>query len=214
MFQYADGPTARAVLTAAAARDDKLMSGPPETALLIVDVQNDFCSGGALAVPDGTAVIEPLNACIARLSAEGAPIYASRDWHPPTTRHFEAYGGRWPPHCIAGTDGAAFHHALALPERTIIVTKGNESGHDGYSAFEGRTSAGTTLTDDLRSRGITHLVVGGLATDYCVQASVLDARRAGFEVTVLADAIRGVDLQAGDSVRAVEAMKAAGARLA
>ena len=103
--------------------------------------------------------------------------------------------------------GAAFHRALALPERAVIITKGNESGRDGYSAFEGRTRAGTTLADDLRSRGVTHLVVGGLATDYCVRASVLDARRAGFEVTVLTDAIRGVEVTPGDSARALEEMR-------
>ena len=189
------------------------MSGSQKSALLIVDVQNDFCPGGALAVADGDAVVTPLNASIVRLHAEGAPIYASRDWHPPTTSHFKAYGGPWPPHCVANTEGAAFHRALALPERTVIVTKGNESGRDGYSAFEGRTMAGTTLADDLRLRGVTHLVVGGLATDYCVKASVLDARREGFEVTVLSDAIRGVEVTPGDSARAIEEMKAAGARV-
>jgi nicotinamidase/pyrazinamidase len=186
------------------------MTDVDRTALLVVDVQNDFCPGGALAVPEGDAVLGPLNARIAEMRAAGAPIYASRDWHPPTTTHF-APAGPWPPHCVAQTPGAAFHPALQLPASTVILTKGNQSGSDGYSAFEGRTLAGTTLADDLRSRGVTHLVVGGLATDYCVRASVLDARRLGFDVTVLRDAIRGVDVNPGDSERALEEMQAAGA---
>jgi nicotinamidase/pyrazinamidase len=182
------------------------------TALLIVDVQNDFCPGGALPVPEGDAVVAPLTARAREMSAAGAPVYASRDWHPPQTTHFRPQGP-WPPHCVAGTPGAAFHAGLELPSGTIVITKGNESGADGYSAFEGRTAAGTTLVDELRARGISHLFVGGLATDYCVRASVLEARRLGFEVTVLAEAIRGVEVQPGDSARAIDEMRAAGARV-
>jgi nicotinamidase/pyrazinamidase len=182
------------------------------TALLMVDVQNDFCPGGALAVADGDAVVAPLTARAREMAVAGAPVYASRDWHPPHTAHFRP-AGPWPPHCVAGTPGAAFHAQLELPPGTIVITKGNESGVDGYSAFEGRTAAGTTLVDELRTRGISHLVVGGLATDYCVRASVLEARRLGFEVTVLADAIRGVEVQPGDSARAIDEMRAAGARV-
>jgi nicotinamidase/pyrazinamidase len=189
------------------------MPASSQTALLIVDVQNDFCPGGALGVADGDAVVVPLNARIAAHVADGSPIYASRDWHPAVTSHFAMYGGVWPPHCVAGTRGAEFHRDLALPSSAVIITKGNESGADGYSAFEGRTAAGTTLLDDLRSRGVTRLVVGGLATDYCVRASVIEALRAGFEVTVLTEAIRGVELNAGDSARALEEMQAAGAHL-
>jgi nicotinamidase/pyrazinamidase len=191
----------------------KLMTVSSHDALLIVDVQNDFCPGGALAVADGDAVVAPINAQIAEHLAAGSPIYASRDWHPPESRHFAAYGGRWPPHCIEHTPGAAFHGALNLPSSTVIVTKGNQPDADGYSAFEGRTPAGLPLLDDLRQRGITHLVVGGLATDYCVRASVLDALSAGLDVTVLTDAVRAVDAENGDSERALGEMKAAGARL-
>jgi nicotinamidase/pyrazinamidase len=187
------------------------MSQDRSPALLIVDVQNDFCPGGALEVAEGDAVVAPLNRRIAAMQADGAPIYASRDWHPAVTSHFATYGGRWPRHCVAGTDGAAFHRDLALPASAIIITKGNESGVDGYSAFDGRTYAGTTFLDDLRSRGIRHLVVGGLATDYCVRASVLDALEAGFGVTVLTEAIRGVEMKPGDSMRAIDEMRAAGA---
>jgi nicotinamidase/pyrazinamidase len=181
------------------------------TALLVVDVQNDFCGGGALEVPDGDAVVPVLNAYIDRTAARGRAVYASRDWHPEVTTHFKAYGGLWPPHCIVNTPGAEFHPQLRLPAGPIVITKGNESGVEGYSAFEGTTAAGVPLLDDLRSRGIERLVVGGLATDYCVRASVLDALKAGFEVTVLEDAIRGVEVHAGDSARAIDEMKAAGA---
>jgi nicotinamidase/pyrazinamidase len=193
--------------------DDKLMPGVKETALLIVDVQNDFCPGGALPVPDGAAVVAPINALVDRFRADGSPIYASRDWHPAVTRHFAASGGEWPPHCVAGSAGASFHPALMLPDSATIVSKGTDPDADGYSAFDGRTAAGAGLADLLRSRGITHLVVGGLATDYCVRASVLDALRLGFRVTVVADAIRGVELRPGDTVRAIEEMKAAGAEV-
>jgi nicotinamidase/pyrazinamidase len=190
------------------------MSDVAKTALLVVDVQNDFCPGGALPVANGDAVVGPLNARISEMTAAGAPVYASRDWHPPATTHFAAFGGRWPIHCVANTHGAAFHPALQLPADAVVITKGNASGRDGYSAFEGLTTAGTTLADELRSREVTHLVVGGLATDYCVRASVLDARRLGFDVTVLRDAIRGVEVNDGDSARALEEMSAAGARVA
>lgn len=188
------------------------MSDAGKTALLVVDVQNDFCPGGALPVPEGDAVIAPLNARMAEMTAAGAPIYASADWHPPTTSHFRP-DGTWPPHCVAHTPGAAFHPALQLPGEAIVITKGNSASSDGYSAFDGRTAAGITFEDDLRSRGVTRLVVGGLATDYCVKASVLDARRRGFEVTVLRDAIRGVEIEPGDSARALDAMQSAGAEI-
>jgi nicotinamidase/pyrazinamidase len=183
-------------------------------ALLVIDVQNDFCPGGALPVPAGDEVVDVLNQVVERLANQGTRVYASRDWHPEVTTHFERFGGRWPVHCVAGTRGAEFHPRLRLPHGTLIITKGNESGADGYSAFEGRGAAGTTLADELKRRGVEHLIVGGLATDYCVRASVLDARNAGLAVTVLADAIRGVEAAPGDSERAIEEMKAAGARLA
>jgi nicotinamidase/pyrazinamidase len=115
---------------------------------------------------------------------------------------------------VAGGEGAAFHRDLRLPPGTVVITKGHQSGADGYSAFEGTTAAGSSLLDDLRSRGVTRLVVGGLATDYCVRASVLDAKAAGLDVIVLEDAIAGVDVEPGDSARAIEEMKAAGVRFA
>ncbi len=181
------------------------------TALLIVDVQNDFCPRGALAVPDGHRVVPVLNQAIERIAAHGGRIYASRDWHPPDTMHFQASGGPWPAHCVAGTPGAAFHPDLRLPESVVIVSKGQDRGDHGYSAFEGTTGDGRALVDALREEGVTDLVVGGLATDYCVRASVLDARRAGLEVRVLADAVAGLDRD-GER-RAIEEMQEAGAAI-
>ncbi len=181
-------------------------------ALLLVDVQNDFCPGGALAVPEGDRVLPVLNEVIERFKAEGRPVYASRDWHPADTTHFRDHGGPWPPHCIAESSGAEFHPQLRLPADTIVVSKGQHRSDDGYSAFEGTTEAGKTLAEDLRARGITELHIGGLATDYCVRATVLDARRAGFRVTVLRDGIAGIARD--DAARALEEMRAAGASLA
>ena len=185
-----------------------------DSALLLVDVQNDFCPGGALAVPGGDAVVAPLSALAARFAANGRPIYASRDWHPPQTSHFAAFGGVWPVHCVQGTTGAAFHPALQLPPVTVILTKGDDPSRDDYSAFSARDPAGTPLRELLQRAGISELYVGGLATDYCVKATVLDLRGAGFAVTVLSDAIAGVELQPGDSAQAIKAMVAAGAHLA
>lgn len=184
-----------------------------DTALLIVDVQNDFCPGGALAVPEGDAVIAPLNAVAAKVAQSGGLVIASRDWHPRTTRHFAEFGGRWPVHCVQNTPGAAFHPQLQLPEGAVIISKGTSEQDDGYSAFEGRTEDGKTLHEVLSERGIRRLLVGGLATDYCVRASVLDALKHGYEVYLLTDAIRGVNLQPDDSAKAIAEMEAAGARL-
>ena len=184
------------------------------SALLIVDVQKDFCRGGALPVPDGDRVVPVLNGYIADATARGWPVYASRDWHPQVTRHFQPYGGQWPPHCVQNTDGATFLEDLQLPRLAVLISKGQNPNSPGYSAFEGYTSEGSTFLSDLRERRIDHLYIGGLATDYCVKDSVLDALRAGFEVTVLADAIAGVDVRPGDSARAIAAMQEAGAEIA
>jgi nicotinamidase/pyrazinamidase len=184
-----------------------------ETALLIIDVQNDFCPGGALPVPEGDRVVPVLNRAIERFRQERAPIIASRDWHPEKSTHFAAYGGRWPTHCVQNTEGAAFHPELRLPDDVIIVSKGMGENEDAYSAFDARSEDGTPLEDLLQARGIKRLVVGGLATDYCVRASVLGALERGFEVLVLRDAVRGVDVQPGDSERALAEMQSKGAKL-
>ena len=180
-------------------------------AVLIVDVQNDFCAGGALPVRDSDRVVESLNEYIREAVARGMPIYSSRDWHPSRSTHFAAYGGVWPVHCVQGTRGARFHPSLLLPPTTVVISKGEAPEAEGYSAFEGRAADGTLLLDRLRKDEITHLYVGGLATDYCVKASVLDALSAGLKVTVLPDAVAGVDVHPGDSVRALDEMRQRGA---
>lgn len=179
--------------------------------LLIVDVQNDFCSGGALPVADGDGIVSVLNHYIDDAVAHGATVYVSRDWHPAITTHFRPYGGPWPAHCVQGTDGARFHPDLRLPATAIVITKGENPDSPGYSAFEGHTPEGEPFLADLRERGIPHLYVGGLATDYCVKHSVLDALSAGFQVTVLEDAIAGVDPDG--SARAVTEMRERGAQV-
>lgn len=190
------------------------MSGPAAAdrrALLVVDVQTDFCPGGALAVPAGDGVIPTLNRVIEQAHTRGWAVYASRDWHPPGSGHFADFGGRWPVHCVAGSPGAAFAPDLRLPADAIVISKGRSRVDDGYSAFEGTTDSGRLLVDDLKGRRIARLYVGGLATDYCVRASVLDACRAGFDVAVLTDAIAGLDPDGAR--RALRDMQAAGARL-
>ena len=184
------------------------------SALLVVDVQNDFCTGGALAVPGSERVVDALNRRIADAVARGMPVYASRDWHPADTSHFQPYGGTWPVHCVQDSAGAQFHPDLKLPSTAIVVSKGQQSERPGYSALEGRTADGTPLLTDIKNRGITRLYVGGLATDYCVKHSVLDALAAGLSVIVLDDAIAGVDVTAGDSQRAIGEMARLGAAFA
>lgn len=186
----------------------------PGSALLIVDVQNDFCAGGRLAVPGGDDVVPVCNAAASRAAEAGAPVFASRDWHPDESPHFAGQGGAWPVHCVQGTRGARLHPDLMLPGSARIVTKGDSPDDPhGYDAFDGHLDDGTGLAAALRARGVHHLVVVGLATDYCVKNSVLGARRAGFDVTVLTDGIRGVDLAAGDSARALDDITASGATL-
>jgi nicotinamidase/pyrazinamidase len=179
-------------------------------ALLIVDVQRDFCPGGALPVPHGDQVVPVLNEYIKECAAEGLPVLASRDWHPHRTRHFKEFGGPWPVHCVQNTPGAAFHSDLRLPKNTVIISKGQDPDKDGYTAFEGRDEQGQFLKDILEDLGTKELFVGGLATDYCVKASALDARKNGFKVFLLSDAVRGVDLHPDDSKKALEEMSAQG----
>ncbi|MBE0478535.1 nicotinamidase [Candidatus Aerophobetes bacterium] len=164
-----------------------------DKALLIVDVQNDFCPGGALTVPGGDRVVPVLNKYIELFATNNLPIFASRDWHPKITKHFKDYGGLWPGHCIQGTEGARFHPNLKLPKKTIIVSKGMNPEKDAYSVFQAFDSQGKSLLDILKNQGRTELYIGGLATDYCVKESVLDALNASFKVKLLIDAIRGVN---------------------
>jgi nicotinamidase/pyrazinamidase len=183
-------------------------------ALIVVDVQNDFCPGGALAVPGGDRIVPVLNRYIEKFKNAGRPVYVTRDWHPDKTSHFAAFGGKWPPHCIQGTKGAEFHPDLRLPEDVVIISKGTRPDEDSYSGFDGADSQGTGLPDLLRRQGVNRLFVGGLATDYCVKHTVLDGLGEGFEVVFLEDASRGVNLQPEDSEQAVQEMIRAGAKLA
>lgn len=183
-------------------------------ALVIVDVQNDFCPGGALPAPGGSTIVPTLNRYIADARARGFAIVASRDWHPAATRHFKAFGGIWPPHCVQQTPGAAFHPDLALPADATIISKGDSADREGYSAFDGRTADGRSLADHLRNHQVSHLFVGGIATDYCVKETVLDALKRGFRVAVLSDAITGIEAHAGDVQSALDAMQSAGATVA
>jgi nicotinamidase/pyrazinamidase len=176
-------------------------------ALLVVDVQNDFCPGGTLAVPDGDQVVPPLNKLIDEFLQRGNPVYLSRDWHPPTTKHFSAYGGTWPVHCVQNTSGAEFHPALRHDPRIKVISKGL-GDKDSYSAFDE-----TDLAEQLKREQVKEVVVGGLATDYCVKNTVLDAIKNGFHVKAVADAMRPVELQPGDGEKAIAEMRAAGAEI-
>src|SRR3990172_5167654 len=185
-----------------------------QAALLIVDAQNDFCPGGALPVADGDKIIAVLNRHIEKFFAAGLPIFATRDWHPAKTRHFNTDGGPWPPHCVQGSEGAGFHPALGLPKTAIIVSKGTSPDADDYSGFAAADADGVGLAERLRSIVVGLLFVGGLATYYCVKFTVLDALKEGFKVSLLEDAVRGVNLRPNDSQEAIEAMVRAGAERA
>jgi nicotinamidase/pyrazinamidase len=170
----------------------------------MVDVQNDFCPGGALAVKDGDQVVRPLN----HAQKFFRHIFATRDWHPENHSSFQGRGGPWPPHCIQNTHGAKFHPDLEIP-RAYVISKAFEKDLDAYSGFQG-----TDLEARLKREGIKRVFVGGLATDYCVRATALDALSAGFEVVLLEDAIRGVDVKPGDSEKAKAEMTEKGAVMA
>lgn len=176
------------------------------SALVVVDVQNDFCPGGALPIADGDTIVKPLNRYIEKFMKAGVPIIYTRDWHPPDHNSFKPQGGPWPPHCVQETLGAKFHRDLLLLPEGQIVSKADKKD-EAYSFFQG-----TNLAQELRDRGITTLFVGGLATDYCVKETVLDGRREGFEVYHLDDASRGVNVRPGDSELALSEMVTKGAK--
>lgn len=176
-------------------------------ALIVVDVQNDFCPGGTLAVAQGDEVVAPLNNLMREFLERGEPVFKTRDWHQPTTKHFADYGGTWPVHCVQNTAGAEFHADLLddIHIRTISKGMGDE---DSYSGFDG-----TDLALQLRRLGVKEVWIGGLATDYCVKNTVLDAVKEGFIVKAVEDAMRPVELQPGDGERALAEMRAAGAEI-
>jgi len=176
-------------------------------ALIVVDVQNDFLPGGSLGVPEGDQVIPVLNRYMDAFTAHHAMVVFTRDWHPADHCSFEAQGGPWPPHCVQHSEGARFAEALRIPDTLLLVSKAASVERDAYSGFEG-----TRLTDSLRLAGIERVFIGGLATDYCVLKTVLDALKAGFTVYLLQDAIRAVNVNPEDGSKAIDKMVTEGAQ--
>ena len=177
-------------------------------ALIIVDVQNDFCPGGSLAVPSGEAVARKMTAVGKAFAERGGKVFATQDWHPAGHSSFTSEGGQWPDHCVQGSRGAEFHSALELPSAVSIVQKGASPDTDAYSGF-----VDSDLDAQLKAKGIGRVYVGGLATDYCVLNTVIDALANGYETFLLADAVGAVDLDPGDGDRAIHLMEVNGAVL-
>lgn len=176
-------------------------------ALIVVDVQRDFLPGGRLAVTGGHEVVPVLNDYIGRFQRHGLPVVATRDWHPRDHCSFDAQGGPWPPHCVQDSDGAAFADELELSEDAVVISKGTRQESDAYSGFDD-----TDLLAHLRQRRVARLFIGGLATDYCVRATVTDGLEAGFDVVLLRDAVRAVGVKPTDEAEALAAMRDAGAQ--
>ena len=181
---------------------------PVRQALVVVDVQVDFCPGGALAVEGGDQIIHGLNTAIDAFERFGLPVFFTRDWHPPNHMSFAGHGGVWPPHCVQGSRGSAFHPNLRVPPGAPVFSKGDDPLKEAYSGFQG-----TGLEAAMREREVDEIYIGGLATDYCVKESTLDALSAGFNVVVLEDCVRAVDAKPGDGALAMAEMKEAGAVL-
>jgi nicotinamidase/pyrazinamidase len=181
-------------------------------ALLIVDAQNDFCPGGALGVKDGDKIISVINKYIKVFQKKNLPVFITRDWHPRHTKHFKQFGGAWPTHCIQNTKGAMLHPKLKFPNEVIILSKGMDPEKDSYSAFQALDPMGTDFLNLLKIFGVEEIFIGGLATDYCVRWTALDALKHGFGVKVLMDAIKGVDLKPGDSLKAINEIVSLGAK--
>jgi len=176
-------------------------------ALIVVDMQKDFMPGGALPVPEGDKIIPRLNEYIKLFESKGLPVFFTRDWHPENHISFKGHGGIWPPHCVRNTEGAEFHEDLYIPkDNKFIISKGISQDFDAYSGFQG-----TVLESLLRERGIRRIFVGGVATDYCVKNTAIGGLNLDFEVLVLEDAIKGVDVNPGDVEKAIEEMLDRGA---
>ena len=177
-------------------------------ALVVVDVQRDFCPGGRLAVGGGDSIIPKLNGVIEAFERARLPVFFTRDWHPADHCSFKAEGGDWPPHCVMGTTGAEFHPELDVPPGSAVISKGSQPSAEAYSAFQG-----TDLAEQLARWHVHEVMFGGLATDYCVKESVLDAIKAGFVASVMKDCVKGVNLKRSDSALALRAMQSGGARM-
>lgn len=174
-------------------------------ALIVVDVQKDFCPGGALAVPDGDKVVPVINRYIEKFRISKLPVFATRDWHPVRHCSFKEFGGIWPVHCVQKTDGAEFHPELKLPEDVRIISKATSVKEDAYSGFQS-----TKLNELLKKWKVRRIFVGGLATDYCVKNTALDGLKLRFQTFLLLDAIKGVNVNPGDSEKAIDEMLNAG----
>jgi nicotinamidase/pyrazinamidase len=181
-------------------------------ALLVVDVQNDFCPGGALGIHEGDRIIPFLNKYIKFFEKESLPIFVTRDWHPKVTKHFQQFGGLWPEHCVEESPGAQFHPDLVIPKDALKMSKGMDPEKESYSAFQAVDSSGMVLSNLLKTFEVTEICIGGLATDYCVKYSALDALKDGLKVFLLTDSIAGVNLQPDDSSLAMDEMVSRGAR--
>ncbi|MEE9189556.1 MAG: bifunctional nicotinamidase/pyrazinamidase [Candidatus Neomarinimicrobiota bacterium] len=179
-----------------------------KTALIVVDVQNDFCPGGSLAVQEGDKIIPPINRMIEWFQKANLPLFFTRDWHPEKHISFVDQGGPWPIHCVQNSPGAEFHPGLQLPETVTIINKGYLINDDSYSGFQG-----TDLATQLNDIDVDSVYVCGLATDYCVKETVLDALKKGYQVKVVKDAIRAVDVTVGDSEKAIKEMRDKGAQI-
>jgi len=177
-------------------------------ALVVIDVQRDFCPGGSLAVKRGDAVVPRINRVTNAFEKAGFPVFFTRDWHPPDHCSFWSQGGPWPPHCVMETLGAEFHPDLKVPPRSTVVSKASKRDSDAYSAFQG-----TDLAEQLKRGGVDEVFLGGLATDYCVKESCFDAIANGFITVVMTDCVKGVNLRRSDSTRALHAMASRGAHL-
>jgi nicotinamidase/pyrazinamidase len=175
-------------------------------AIIIADIQKDFLPGGALPINEGDQIIPVLNEYAKAFKKAEATVIATRDWHPPKHISFTAQGGPWPPHCVKETDGAKFSPELKLPKDTEIISKATDSGKEAYSVFDE-----TGVGEKLKSQGVTRVFIGGLATDYCVVNSVVDARKMGFDTVVLVDATRGINVKPGDVDKAFDTMRRNGA---
>jgi len=177
----------------------------PFDALVVVDMQVDFMPGGALPVPGGDEIVGRVNEYVELFTKAGATVVFTRDWHPPNHVSFKTRGGPWPPHCVQNTPGASFHPGLRVPREALVVSKATDPDREAYSGFEG-----TELDAELRRRGVRRVFVCGVATDYCVKATALDAVRLGYQVFLLADAVRGVNVPPNSVQRALEEMLDAG----
>lgn len=180
----------------------------PGNALLVVDTQNDFMPGGALGVDGGDEIVPLVNRLVRQFHDAGLPIVFSRDWHPEAHCSFEEQGGPWPPHCVQGSIGAEFFPAIHIPEDAIIVSKASRADEEAYSAFQG-----TDLAELLNRKGVSRLLIVGLATDYCVLASARDALKKGFEIIVLEEGVRAVNVRPDDGRRALQELRKSGAEI-